>query len=390
MRIKTIFSVTCLSLLLLSPIPARGESLNQQLRTYKSQVDQLNGKLSGIKQQESAATNQAMALQQSLDALNASVKSYEATIAANQADIQKLQQQQTQLENERRQHALELGNLMRSNYESGVSNYLAVLLKATSLSDFLGRWEDLQAIVRTYSGLQTKIRTLNDNIIQEQGQIKQKVSTLQTDLNAKQQTQASRQTVLNQQKGVLAKLSASEKATVAAKLTAQAHVDSVQKLIQEQELEAALAEAGKKAGVNPQDSGSKNVVSTPVKMSAGAQKLLSYAEEFLGTPYVWGGTSPSPGFDCSGFVQHVFAHFGVSLYRTSESQYTEGKAVAASDLQPGDLVFYSTYASGASHVGIYVGNNTMIDSAAYGVAYDNMSNSYWKSRYLGARRVISE
>ena len=130
-------------------------------------------------------------------------------------------------------------------------------------------------------------------------------------------------------------------------------------------------------------------VAGTVKVSGGAQQILSFAAQFLGIPYVWGGTTPSPGFDCSGYIQYVYGHDGISLSRTSEQQFNNGVSVSRSELRPGDLVFFHTYSSGASHVGIYAGNNTMIDSSNGGVSYDDMTNSYWASRYLGARRVLA-
>jgi peptidoglycan DL-endopeptidase CwlO len=115
--------------------------------------------------------------------------------------------------------------------------------------------------------------------------------------------------------------------------------------------------------------------------------VVGYAEQFLGVPYVWGGTSSS-GFDCSGFTQYVYSHFGVSINRTSEDQFAEGVSVAQSDLQPGDLVFFSTYAPGASHVGIYVGNGLMVDAQDAGVSIAPVFSSYWGPKYLGARRLV--
>ena len=122
----------------------------------------------------------------------------------------------------------------------------------------------------------------------------------------------------------------------------------------------------------------------PAKISS----LFSFAASYIGTRFVWGGTSPNPGFDCSGFTQHVFHHLGINLRRTSQEQYLEGTPVTENNLQPGDLVFFSTYTCGASHVGIYVGGGRMVDSEVSGVIYDNITNSYWAPRYLGARRIV--
>ncbi len=84
-----------------------------------------------------------------------------------------------------------------------------------------------------------------------------------------------------------------------------------------------------------------------------ARSIISDAMSFLGVPYVFGGNSPEYGFDCSAFVQYVFAMNGISLPRTADYQFEEGTDVAMEDLRPGDLVFFETYAPGASHVGIY-------------------------------------
>ncbi|WP_404814437.1 C40 family peptidase [Clostridium algoriphilum] len=89
-----------------------------------------------------------------------------------------------------------------------------------------------------------------------------------------------------------------------------------------------------------------------------SNSVLAYASNFLGIPYVWGGTSPL-GFDCSGFTQYVFSHFGVNLPRVSEDQQNVGTLVSRVNLQPGDLVFFGRP---AHHVGIYVGNGKMINA----------------------------
>ncbi len=118
------------------------------------------------------------------------------------------------------------------------------------------------------------------------------------------------------------------------------------------------------------------------------RRVIQTSLSYIGVPYVFGGTTPS-GFDCSGFTKYVFASAGISLPRTADVQYEVGTPVAYNDLMPGDLVFFSTYTYGASHVGIYLGNGRFINaSSSRGVAIDSLNSSYWGSRYIGARRVI--
>lgn len=118
-----------------------------------------------------------------------------------------------------------------------------------------------------------------------------------------------------------------------------------------------------------------------------AQGLTHSALRFLGVPYVFGGTSSS-GFDCSGYVQHVFAMVGIHLPRTADAQYYGGKSVNG-HLVPGDLVFFQTYAPGPSHVGIYLGNGKFVSASGHGVMVSSLSESYWASRYLGAKTYIA-
>ncbi|RCW64961.1 NlpC/P60 family protein [Saliterribacillus persicus] len=124
----------------------------------------------------------------------------------------------------------------------------------------------------------------------------------------------------------------------------------------------------------------------PVKnQSKPLTQLTSVARNYLGIPYVWGGTSTS-GFDCSGYMQYVFKQIGISLPRTvsdiwNHTQYIDSPSV-------GDLVFFETYKPGPSHMGIYLGNDSFIHaSASKGVSISKMSQNYWKQRYLGARSV---
>lgn len=120
--------------------------------------------------------------------------------------------------------------------------------------------------------------------------------------------------------------------------------------------------------------------------SANTSGIVSTALSLQGVPYVFGGTSRN-GFDCSGFTQYVYKASGISIPRTSYTQYNTGSSVSKEELQPGDLVFFTTYSKGASHVGIYIGNGSFVHASDSGVRTTSLNDSYYKSRYLGARRV---
>ncbi len=119
--------------------------------------------------------------------------------------------------------------------------------------------------------------------------------------------------------------------------------------------------------------------------------IVEYAKQYLGTPYAYGGNTPS-GFDCSGFVQYVMSNFGVTMPRSSTEQYSIGVRVDKSQLLPGDLVYfkYSASSSRLSHVGIYTGNGNFIHSPVPGqtVRIDTLSSGYFSNYYYGATRVM--
>ncbi|MDR7002601.1 LysM peptidoglycan-binding domain-containing protein [Neobacillus niacini] len=125
------------------------------------------------------------------------------------------------------------------------------------------------------------------------------------------------------------------------------------------------------------------VAQKPAANSASkVQEVIAEAQKYIGTPYRWGGNTPS-GFDCSGFTKYVFDQVGISLPRTTSTQWSATTPVSSPSV--GDLVFFETYKAGPSHVGIYLGNNKFISAADQGVVISDLTVSYWKTRYLGAR-----
>ena len=120
----------------------------------------------------------------------------------------------------------------------------------------------------------------------------------------------------------------------------------------------------------------------------GGQAVCDLAAQFLGVPYVWGGTSPS-GFDCSGLCQYVYAQLGIKIARVADDQMKEGFYVTRDQLMPGDLVGFGS-GGYASHIGIYVGDGMMIHAPHTGdvVKYTSIDSDYYASRFLGGRRII--
>lgn len=127
----------------------------------------------------------------------------------------------------------------------------------------------------------------------------------------------------------------------------------------------------------------------PILAKGKVKALLQTARSYIGVPYAFGGATPK-AFDCSGYLQYVFAKNGINIPRTADEQYKLGLRTSSSkQLVPGDLVFFTTYEPGASHCGIYLGNNEFIHaSSSKGVRVDALSDSYWAPRYLGGKHIV--
>jgi cell wall-associated NlpC family hydrolase len=149
----------------------------------------------------------------------------------------------------------------------------------------------------------------------------------------------------------------------------------------------------------PDRSAEKNIKQTQARLSRGGtlsktvdtsstSDLISYAYNFIGTPYVWGAEGPK-SFDCSGFTKYVYSAFGVDLPHYTGSQIGEGSSVSRKNLAQGDLIFFNTDGS-VSHVGIYIGDGEFIHASSGGnkVTVSNLGQNYYNSRYVGARRIL--
>ena len=128
---------------------------------------------------------------------------------------------------------------------------------------------------------------------------------------------------------------------------------------------------------------------TPTPPATQVSDIIKTAKSYMGTPYVFGGTTPK-GFDCSGYLQYVFQKHGITIPRTADEQYKLGlRTKSTRELVPGDLVFFETYEKGASHCGIYLGKDEFIHaSTSKGVRVDALSNDYWKPRFLGGKHIV--
>lgn len=148
-----------------------------------------------------------------------------------------------------------------------------------------------------------------------------------------------------------------------------------------------------KQNTQTENTSSKNESNTQgTSSSASGNNIVAYAKKYMGYKYASGGSSPSTGFDCSGFTSYVYKQCGISISRSSSAQASNGTAVSKSNLQPGDLVIFNNRANTSiGHVGIYIGGNTFIHAgnSGTGVITTSLSDSYYSARYVTGRRIIN-
>ncbi len=151
---------------------------------------------------------------------------------------------------------------------------------------------------------------------------------------------------------------------------------------------AGCVSSGPASSEDASETGGPAVRKRTMRALVSRDALLALARKYIGVPYKFGGSTPK-GFDCSGYTYYVYGQAGQRLPHGAGPQYNQLRKV--SKPEPGDLVFFRTYTSGVSHVGIFVGKNQFLHSPTTGrtVSYADMASSYWKTRYVGAASAYS-
>jgi peptidoglycan DL-endopeptidase CwlO len=353
-------------------------------------------KIQQIQTQRMDLENKVEMMDNQIESIMSKINTNENNISATQKNIKLSQIEITKAENNIKTEQKLFNERMRVMYMSGSSSYVEVVMGSKDLGDFISRLDNLEKIMKFDQSV------INDYKIKKSAINFKKVALniQNTKLLSLKAYNNNKLADLTKQKSdqtiMVAQLKTQESQYSAKLLSDQASVAASQVAIQQIRDSAPStknptpnSEKSTASVATPTSSSEistpASVVSTPsvnkntpsVKKSTSNSKqstpsapasrgttvissnsVIAYASNFLGIPYVWGGSSPS-GFDCSGFTQYVFAHFGVNLPRVSEAQQNVGAYVSRNNLKPGDLVFFG---NPAYHVGIYVGNGNMIDA----------------------------
>ncbi|NYE08365.1 cell wall-associated NlpC family hydrolase [Bacillus niacini] len=320
------------------------DATKEQINDFETKIQQLDNRIS-LAIEKSRELNEEIVIQQD-------------KIEETEAEIVKAE---TALENHKKVYSERLKSI-QLNGDQSVVRYAELLLSSGSVSEFFNRFtaisqfiesdtellnglnEKEQALIEAKEQLHTQIDHLKQNQVQlaaEQEQIEKDKQQIETDLAAAEGTLQAQ----------LAQQEAEQQAAEQAR----------QQLEQQQSLVTTTTTNTPAPALSPA-SATPTAVAANVASSATANAVIANAKQYLGVPYVWGGSTPS-GFDCSGFVSYVYRSVGISLPRTSSAQQNVGTRVSLNQLQPGDLVFKGMP---AYHVGIYIGGGQYIHAPQTG------------------------
>jgi len=375
-------------------------------KAAESDLNKANSQIETIEKQQQALQNEIDAKDAELVNLLVNIGILEDELDSKNAQLEQVTADLAKAEQTEADQYASMKKRIQFMYERGDTAMIESLLGSENMADFLNRVEYVSEVYDYDRNLLTQYQTT----VQQVADLKSTVETEKAELEAMEDEYAAQQTELE---NVLAAKKAKMGDYNNQLATAQAEAEAYKKTIaaqnkiikeeerkqkeQEEKARAAAAKAsagnsnsstsgtgntGNSAGGTSSDStGSSGGGENPsYSTSVSGSSVVSYACQFVGNPYVWGGTSLTNGADCSGFVMSVFAHFGVSLPHSSGALQGCGKAVSYANAQPGDLICYS------GHVAIYMGGGQIVHAQSTAVGITTSSATY--RTIVAVRRVL--
>ena len=355
-------------LALVTQISVYAAPVSNQTQTQQSQLEQNENSLKEAQDKREEIESSIEKLDNQIEDYMKKIEENKKSITTTENDVNTTKKQITKVEEEVKSKQDLLDQRVRSMYISGQSNYIKILLESESFSDLITRAEAIRKIINVDK------KVISD-LDEKKTEVENKKASLEVkynDLLALKSENENKLTSLNsniaEQKTLIQDAKTQEK-LFASKVSE--FQESVNK---------TMVQANKIRSEAPKVTASRGTTSATVSDN----NIIAYASNFLGTPYLWGGTSPSTGFDCSGFTQYVFAHFGIKLGRTTYDQINDGYGVSKDELKAGDLVFFGKN-NDPTHMGIYLGNNTYMHSPRTGDVLK--ISAMTRTDYITARRV---
>lgn len=381
-------------------VPAWATSkAEKEKKEAQQNLDEANKKAQEAEANKNAAQSQVNQLNNELTALLTDIQILESDIDAKEEEIAQAEIDYAEAKKQEEEQYEAMKKRIQYMYEQGDTEYLDVLLQVKSMADLLNKAEYVEAIysydrqmLLEYQETKQKVADYKAQLEEDKAEMEVMELEYQGQKDQLQTTIAKKRQEVSNFDEQLAQ--AKKDAAAYAKTVAQKNAE-IQRAREEEERKAA--EAARKAAEEAAKAKS-NTKKTPqttttnkdkytgpgaVKSSGGTAKgreVADYGLQFVGNPYVYGGTSLTNGADCSGFTQSVYKHFGISLPRTSTEQRSAGREVPYSEAQPGDLICY------AGHVALYIGNGQIVHASTPATGI-KVGNATYRT-ILSVRRIL--
>lgn len=404
-RILSTMMIFILTMALPSQVGATSiDDVKNQKAETQNNLDELNGKIDDISDQKDAVSSEITVLDSELVDILTSISICEDEIAAKEQEIEQAKTELAAAEKKEQTQYENMKKRIKFMYEKGDQAYLQIFLEASSVPEMLNKASYVE-----------KLYEYDRNLLTEYEETKQQIADLKEELELEEADLLTSQNELKDQKAYLENTIATKKATVAnfdsqlaaAKKEAKNYKQQLEEQtakIKKLEKEKADAEAKAKKEAEKQNATSLTTASSgtqgsgqsaDVSTSAGeasadpsessgsglGSQIAAYGCQFIGNPYVFGGTSLTSGTDCSGFTYSVYKHFGISIPRDSTSQRFSGTGVDYANARPGDLICY------AGHVGLYIGNGQIVHASTERTGI-KISNATYRT-ILAVRRIVN-
>ncbi|WP_185967678.1 C40 family peptidase [Clostridium sp. HBUAS56010] len=375
---KLFFSLMIGLMVVSQTVPAYATSkAEKEKQEAQKKMEEANKKAKEAENKKSAAQNQVSKLTVSLTDLLSDLKVLEDDMARKEAEIKQAQSDYEEAKKEEDKQYSAMKKRIQYMYEKGDTEYLDIFLKVKNMSDLLNKAEYVEGIYTydrkmlvNFQETKQKVADYKDDLEEDKNEMegmKLEYKEQQAQLETLISTKKKEVTNFDSQLANAKKDAAVYAQTVAKKnkeIREAKEEQARKKAAEEAKRKAAAAAAQSKTAKNPSpgaaNANSKYTGPSAAKSTGGSAQgraVADYGLQFLGNPYVFGGTSLTNGTDCSGFTQGIYRKFGYSIPRSSSAQRSAGREVPYSEAQPGDLICY------AGHVAIYIGNGQIVHAS---------------------------